>query len=40
MTLALTPDCELSQHEVALEQGTMLSVTEGQVRVLPLPLAT
>ena len=30
----------LSQHEVALEQGAMLSVTEGQVRVRLLPLET
>ncbi len=29
----------LSQHGEALEQGTMISVTEGQVRVRRLPLS-
>jgi predicted nuclease of predicted toxin-antitoxin system len=30
----------LSQHGEALEQGAMISVTEGQVRVRRLPLST
>lgn len=30
----------LSQHREALEQGAMISVTEGQVRVRRLPLGT
>ncbi len=30
----------LTQHQAALEQGAMISVTEGQVRVRRLPLST
>jgi len=40
MTMRFLLDMNISTHRAMLEQGAIMSITEGQIRVRPLPLET